>query len=58
MIMLTRFSALCWMNGGKGNYMAQIPADAWHTVVTDEPCVISEMKDGTYAPTSPEDVID
>lgn len=40
-----------------GNYGVQIPAGQWHKVEVVEPSTI-EVKDGPYAPLTPEDMMD
>lgn len=40
-----------------GRYGLNIPAGQWHGIEVLEPTVIIEMKDGPYAPLSPEDVL-
>lgn len=41
-----------------GNYGVQIPKGQWHTVEVIEPSTIFEVKDGPYAPLTPEDTMD
>lgn len=41
-----------------GNYGVQIPAGQWHTVEVVEPSTIFEVKDGPYAPLTPEDMME
>ena len=41
-----------------GNYGVQIPCGQWHTVEVIEPSTIFEVKDGPYAPLTPEDTLD
>lgn len=41
-----------------GNYGVQIPKDQWHAVEVIEPSTIFEVKDGPYAPITPEDTMD
>lgn len=41
-----------------GNYGVQIPKGQWHTVEVIEPSAIFEVKDGPYAPLTPEDMMD
>lgn len=41
-----------------GNYGVQIPKGQWHTVEVIEPSAILEVKDGPYAPLSPEDTME
>lgn len=41
----------------EGRYGLNIPAGQWHGIEVLEPTVIIEMKDGPYAPLSPEDVL-
>lgn len=36
----------------------QIPAGQWHTVEVIEPCMIIEVKDGSYTPLSQEDILE
>ena len=40
-----------------GNFVAQIPKGAWHTVIVTEPCVIFEAKDGAFTPLASEDIM-
>ena len=40
----------------EGLYGIQIPTGAWHTIEVQEPSVIFEAKDGSFAPASVEDV--
>jgi cupin fold WbuC family metalloprotein len=42
----------------KGNYGVHISKGQWHTLVVVEPSVIFEVKDGPYAPITPEDTLD
>ena len=35
----------------------QIPVGQFHTVEVHEPSILLEIKDGTYAPATPEDII-
>ena len=41
-----------------GNYGVQIPIGQWHSVEVIEPSAIFEVKEGTYAPLQPEDMMD
>lgn len=41
-----------------GNYGVHIPKGQWHTVEVIEPSAILEVKDGSYTPHSPEDMMD
>ncbi len=41
-----------------GNYGVQIPKGQWHAVEVIEPSTIFEVKDGPYAPITPEDTMD
>lgn len=45
------------LNPREGRYGLNIPAGQWHGIEVLEPTVIIEMKDGPYAPLSPEDVL-
>ena len=45
------------LNPREGRYGLIIPAGQWHGIEVLEPTVIIEMKDGPYAPLSPEDVL-
>ena len=45
------------LNPRDGRYGLNIPAGQWHGIEVLEPTVIIEMKDGPYAPLSPEDVL-
>lgn len=45
------------LNPRDGRYGLNIPAGQWHGIEVLEPTVIIEMKDGRYAPLSPEDVL-
>lgn len=45
------------LNPREGRYGLSIPAGQWHGIEVLEPTVIIEMKDGPYAPLSPEDVL-
>lgn len=45
------------LNPQEGRYGLNIPAGQWHGIEVLEPTVIIEMKDGRYAPLSPEDVL-
>lgn len=45
------------LDASNGHYGVQIPIGQWHTVEVTEPCVILEVKDGTYAPAAPEDML-
>lgn len=39
------------LNSGKENYVAEIPAKTWHTIICiDETSVVYELKDGPYNP--------
>lgn len=40
-----------------GNTGVQVPAGCWHTIEVHEPSVIIEVKDGAYAPLSPEEIL-
>lgn len=40
-----------------GRYGLQIPCGQWHTVEVAEPSAILEVKDGPYAPLTPEDIL-
>lgn len=46
------------LSAANGLYGVQIPVGQWHSVIVTEPCVILEVKDGKYAPVSPDDVMD
>lgn len=46
------------LDPSKGNYGVQIPCGQWHTVEVIEPSTIFEVKDGPYAPLTPEDTLD
>ena len=46
------------LDPSKGNYGVQIPYGQWHTVEVIEPSTIFEVKDGPYAPLTPEDTLD
>lgn len=46
------------LNPATGNYGVQIPKGQWHTVEVIEPSAILEVKDGPYAPLTPEDIMD
>lgn len=41
-----------------GNYGVQIPKGRWHSVEVIEPSTIFEVKDGSYLPLQPEDMMD
>ncbi len=41
-----------------GNYGVQIPKGWWHSVEVIEPSTIFEVKDGSYMPIQPEDMMD
>lgn len=41
-----------------GNYGVQIAKGQWHSVEVIEPSTIFEVKDGPYAPLTPEDMMD
>lgn len=41
-----------------GNYGVHIPKNQWHTVEVIEPSAIFEVKDGPYAPLTPEDTLE
>lgn len=45
------------LNPREGRYGLNIPAGQWHGIEVLEPTVIIEMKDGRYAPLSPEDIL-
>lgn len=45
------------LDATRGSYGLQIPVGQWHTVAVTTPCVIIEVKDGSYAPSAPEDVL-
>ena len=45
------------LNPRDGRYGLNIPAGQWHGIEVLEPTVIIEMKDGPYAPLSPEDAL-
>ena len=40
-----------------GNYGVHIPVGQWHTIEVREPSVIFEVKDGSYTPLAPEDIM-
>lgn len=40
-----------------GNYGVQIPKNQWHGVEVIEPSTIFEVKDGPYAPLTPENLL-
>ena len=46
------------LNPRDGRYGLNIPAGQWHGIEVHEPSVIIEMKDGPYAPLSPEDILE
>lgn len=41
----------------QGNYGVQIPAGQWHGIEVIEPSAIFEVKDGSYTPLEPEDML-
>lgn len=45
------------LNPCSGNYGVHIPRGQWHTLEVKESAVILEVKDGPYAPLSPEDMM-
>ena len=42
----------------EGRFGVHIPSGTWHTIEVIEPSSIFEVKDGPYAPISPEDVLE
>ena len=45
------------LDTARGAYGVQIPAGQWHTIEVHESSVIFEVKDGTYTPLAPEDIM-
>lgn len=46
------------LDPAEGNFGVQIPAGQWHGIEVMEPSAIFEVKDGPYAPLTPEDILD